>query len=473
MTLNIKLKHCNQVWLKIEGDVNMTNSGIILDSHYSKSLAKMAASDAGMSSSQRYNLWVDHDILSMLVLYNHLWIPQAEWGSVQQHSIINDEFVASGIPGHFFHSAVDDVCEFDSVAAQVHGLGELKDQYSRESYSFNSRGVVVSSDDHFFIDESLSNEYYKISSRLRKWLVRYMPLTAVAVYGVSKHGLVGATPEFAAIEMVVDIRAAGFMNSKLRAIDWALESEIEERLDPLRQIRDNDLHSLKYADVEDVRAYLRRGKVSFGGNLFDPKNRMLAAIRDHWDLELEEIETSIRRRLAVLASVLELSELVEFSTEHGIPVGLSYECPMWSPGSMDESHKDAIHAYRLVCHELDSIPVVSSLRDAVKLRQDPAINAFREQIQEWGRLLSEQDIAGAEKIRSEVTKAHRAMAASVICRKISGIVTYISLPLSLVSPIVPVALGVTISGVGVVGQAVSDFAISQNKWLLLGGHRRL
>jgi hypothetical protein len=138
----------------------------------------------------------------------------------------------------------------------------------------------------------------------------------------------------------------------------------------------------------------------------------------------------------------------------------------------DPSHvPQSFAVVRSVLHEEGHFfPEIKNLAHALKLRKNPYIRSFREQLKEFHRQLSLGNRDGVEEVREEVRRAKKDLHRAGSITKALRWITYLSLPAGLAEGLIIGApiVGTTLGILSVAGTAVSTKASHKNEWVLFG-----
>lgn len=122
--------------------------------------------------------------------------------------------------------------------------------------------------------------------------------------------------------------------------------------------------------------------------------------------------------------------------------------------------------YRVLIEEVTSFPHAQSISDALRLREDRRIHAFRRALADWGQRLAAGDEQAERELRRELRDRNRELAQIRPARQIGGIVTLLGLPVALAGPLAAAGLGLSVIGACIeIGALATQW---RNRWLLQG-----
>ena len=183
-----------------------------------------------------------------------------------------------------------------------------------------------------------------------------------------------------------------------------------------------------------------------------------------------EIEASAYIAFFMLQDILKGIYLLEHSANMRIPIASPLISKSSKPLEAVNSHQyttgfseNYYKVFQIVLDEIEYFPKVNSMEDVFRLREDKRIADFRENLQNWTYALQVNDFQLEKKLRTQVRKSNKALKIVSDIKRIGAIITYVSLPLSVV-PFLGLPLGV----IGTGFQLYSDIVEWQNRWLMVG-----
>jgi hypothetical protein len=135
------------------------------------------------------------------------------------------------------------------------------------------------------------------------------------------------------------------------------------------------------------------------------------------------------------------------------------------PSPMIES---AFRAYQIVLEEECTIPFPRTLRSAIELRKDQRVKDFREVIFCWSSALVKGDEQSESRFRREIIKAKKGLERISTYKKISRIMTFAAIPISIASILAGVPFGLALLPIGPIITIDSIDRETSYRWLLFG-----
>ncbi|HHI4981762.1 TPA: hypothetical protein ACP5VL_004467, partial [Vibrio parahaemolyticus] len=123
---------------------------------------------------------------------------------------------------------------------------------------------------------------------------------------------------------------------------------------------------------------------------------------------------------------------------------------------------------KVVLNEFKYFPVLNSITDVLKLKDDPGFKEFRIFVNKWVSAVSTGDHATEVLLRKEIEKANKSISKAHTCQKIGRIATYMGLPISIIDLMLGSPVGISLAGGGFLAQGYADRAMSKERWLLIG-----
>lgn len=126
---------------------------------------------------------------------------------------------------------------------------------------------------------------------------------------------------------------------------------------------------------------------------------------------------------------------------------------------------------RTILHEEGHFfPKIQDIEHALKLRRNPHLRSFREQLKEFHVHLSKGDREGLEAVRKEVTRAKRSMERKGLWDRGLNWLTYMSLPAGLAESLLggPPIAGTSMAVLSAAGTAISTRKAKSSEWVLFG-----
>lgn len=211
-------------------------------------------------------------------------------------------------------------------------------------------------------------------------------------------------------------------------------------------------------DPDIVLVYARRAKEEHG------------LPEKHFTLYLRYLVWHVRERLTDIRSLARYTEdLKEPST--------------WSPGgnilnrAVAETRTaevpktdEVILAIRVLLRTVRFVPDISSVEDALQIRESRELASLRSVLSDWTEAMKAGDLAAEADIRQAIERATDAMRWAGRCRAVAGLSTYLAVPVTIGEALLgmPPVAGLTAGIVGASSQAIASVSTWRNKWVLLG-----
>ncbi len=196
-------------------------------------------------------------------------------------------------------------------------------------------------------------------------------------------------------------------------------------------------------------------------------------IRDRWYMGL-----SIVAQLLPVDTLSEVTEelagLLDASGELGAPIAASWRMPrsytkgmsVDRPPEMEESF---LRCFYIFLEEVDAFPVVESIDDVLRLRENRHIENWRQALLEWSLEIRAGRLESEREMRREIRAAMRDLRRVGTMRTISGLMTVLGLPIGVAELVMGiVGPGFALTSVSVGLEGYSRAKQSQHQWLLLG-----
>jgi len=183
--------------------------------------------------------------------------------------------------------------------------------------------------------------------------------------------------------------------------------------------------------------------------------------------------------IASIAFADELALIRELSSQQGLGVATSY----YLRASKYPTRRDPTFStdparvpktfglVRSVLHEEGHFfPEIQDLNHALKLRANPHLQPFKQQLKHYHEELARGDHHALEKVRKEVSLAKRALRKAGAWNKALSWLTYISLPSGLAESLLagPPILSTSLAVLAVAGTARTNRTIKHHEWAMFG-----
>jgi len=203
----------------------------------------------------------------------------------------------------------------------------------------------------------------------------------------------------------------------------------------------------------------------FSAGDFSSKKEYNSAVKSNVSFFKQTLE-----QLKFLIEHIEFQELIAFSSNNNTAIkgdlGILKDNPINT--TIQNAPDNLFQVYKIILDEVQYMPVISSIDDVLRLREDIRIKDFRENMFEWSNVLYSGDIKQEQKLRRELKKSNKEIKTIKSYQKIGGIITYASLPLIAIDAITQIPAGILLSVLGAAVQFKGDNAHKKNKWLLFG-----
>jgi hypothetical protein len=175
-----------------------------------------------------------------------------------------------------------------------------------------------------------------------------------------------------------------------------------------------------------------------------------------------------------------ISHFLELYQECSMVFGAGVASTKWSAVanttslSVNDPTRDIANTFGLVRAELSEeqplFPRFESIKDALMLRRDANFKAFRKQLALFHDSISRGEKEDAIRIRKEVSKAKRRLKAVQVLNQPLRFVTYLSLPTSIIEPLIfgPPIVGTSLSILSVTATMTLEHIKRKNAWVLFG-----
>jgi len=129
-----------------------------------------------------------------------------------------------------------------------------------------------------------------------------------------------------------------------------------------------------------------------------------------------------------------------------------------------------LQACNIYLSEVEVVPRLTNIGDALRLRRDKRILDFRQTLSAWATELRTGDFRAERRIRHDIRKANEELRKLGPYRRISRWAAYVALPVALVETLtlgIP-AVGTALAAVSGAVQFISDRTMARHRWMLLG-----
>ena len=129
---------------------------------------------------------------------------------------------------------------------------------------------------------------------------------------------------------------------------------------------------------------------------------------------------------------------------------------------------DLLVSVKMVLNEFKYFPVLRSITDVLKLKEDPSFIEFRGFINKWVCAVTNGDKETEKLLRLEIEKSNKSISKAHQCQKTGRFITYMGIPITSIDLIFGIPVGIALTSGGVTVQGYSDKLMSSEKWLLIG-----
>lgn len=141
-----------------------------------------------------------------------------------------------------------------------------------------------------------------------------------------------------------------------------------------------------------------------------------------------------------------------------------------APDLLQHSQGDEIALFRIVATGLGKLTYRPTLKESLKLAEEPATQALRDQLPEWIDELSKGNLATVEKVQREIQQATSALERLSPVKSTGTLTTWLAVPVSLTELFLglPPVLGITVSLIGKGASAATVLVEKKYKWAMFG-----
>jgi hypothetical protein len=187
------------------------------------------------------------------------------------------------------------------------------------------------------------------------------------------------------------------------------------------------------------------------------------------------IDREIFGDLNVLGStVLDIIGILQASEALDVPAAISRRFPKrYSKGENSipkmTTNEDMVKCFYIFLEEVDSFPIISSIDDVLRLREDKLMKNWRESIGLWANEIKLGNPMSERKMRQAIRKAVKDLKRLGPVRNISSLMAIISLPIAIAELMTGIiGPGFTITGLSTAMELYLQTIQWKNRWLLLG-----
>lgn len=170
-------------------------------------------------------------------------------------------------------------------------------------------------------------------------------------------------------------------------------------------------------------------------------------------------------------TLLDTIGLLESSQDLQVAATASWPLPKgFTSKSQVSSHpNDLFRCYYIFLEEVDAFPIVTSIEDVLRLREDKRIKIWRESLYAWAAELEAGKTESEKRMRKEIRLAMRDLKRVGKVRNISGLVTVVSLPIGIAETMTGyLGPGMAMTAISFMSEVWSRTIGWKHKWLLFG-----
>ena len=133
-----------------------------------------------------------------------------------------------------------------------------------------------------------------------------------------------------------------------------------------------------------------------------------------------------------------------------------------------DKEENTYRAYQILLDEVEMFPLVRSISDVLRLREDKRIDTFRTTLHEWAHCFAGGDHRGESRMRRAIHTANRDLAKVGTLKKVGRWLTYLSLPTGIASIMSGFPIGLALTPLGAGLRVAADVRERRHRWILLG-----
>jgi hypothetical protein len=172
--------------------------------------------------------------------------------------------------------------------------------------------------------------------------------------------------------------------------------------------------------------------------------------------------------------LVDMLGLLRSSGSLNIPAASSYTIPIkytkgerFTPNYYTD--EETMRCFYIFLEEIDSFPVVETIDDVLKLRDDKRIINWRGAIRDWSIELRAGNAEAEKNMRRSIRSAIRDLKRLGAVKNISGLMTVVSLPVAIYEAMAQlIGPGFAMTGLSIAIEGYSRSIEWKHKWLLLG-----
>lgn len=126
----------------------------------------------------------------------------------------------------------------------------------------------------------------------------------------------------------------------------------------------------------------------------------------------------------------------------------------------------SLQVLRIVMEEIPYLPVVESVSDVLRLREDKRIRPFRETLHRWARRMEQGDAKEEARLRQELRKSCTSLKKLKRYQTVNRFVTYLAVPAIAVPELRIPATALSLLGAAI--ELRADIIKWRTRWLRIG-----
>lgn len=165
----------------------------------------------------------------------------------------------------------------------------------------------------------------------------------------------------------------------------------------------------------------------------------------------------------------------ELATKHNMLIKMAYfpefgQQQLLNPNFLREPSSEELVLFRIVSNELGKTTFRPTIKDCLKLAQDPATIALREHLVKWHAELASGEESTLQSIKAEIQTASAALSKLRGVQTAGSITTWLSVPVSVVELIfsLPPLLSISVGIAGKMCSAGSAATKKKYRWAMYG-----
>ncbi len=442
---------------------------IILDYELGRSLIKPDKKSNDIFQTVKNNNYFQ-EVLFYFLLYDKIWLPhdlikEIETKNTQRlfkEGII--DFIPDAIFKNQFDKTLDIIEKKVNISAEMDlveriGLNTSLQITHEETYQhlLKYHGEYEIIKDNFEYQQSVEDNIIGIFEEI------------ILNYLTKNHKLKSMLPLVSvtnfSIESFYMIKSIIYGNNNILNCIGEIQKELWKNAEGLIDEEYSHVESTMY-DTEELEFFLNDQGVEI------PKKKsrrellrqFLKHLKNNWE---SSIIWTIEN-LLYLHYYMRLKEVLTFSNIKKIPIRAAVKLMPKSNIKPGKIQDDLYRIYRIILNEVEFIPIIHDLEDFLRLRENKQFKKFREILNEWIKLVKIGDVKYEDKIRKDIRTANKEIKKIKKHKKIAGLVTLFTLPLTVVDLFVGIPTGSLITAISGIYQLKSYIKKNKYSWVLFG-----